>query len=122
MEYIVHKRFKGKGIDGNFNLRYGTIITEREGFLYAPDGRRICAATSENGWEHFRQNTPEGSHRQVMLEWLYSYYKNNPRANTDDFDAEKWPGAINLYWKNLLRTMKTSELEKYYQARVISAM
>ena len=25
MEYIVHKRFKGKGIGGYFNLPYGTV-------------------------------------------------------------------------------------------------
>ena len=61
MEYIVYRRFKAEGIDGAFNLRYGTTVTERGGFLFAADGRRICAVTSENGWEHFRPNTPEGA-------------------------------------------------------------
>ena len=51
MEYIVYRRFKAEGIDGAFNLRYGTTVTERGGFLFAADGRKICAATSENGWE-----------------------------------------------------------------------
>lgn len=74
MEYIVYKRFRGAGIDGEFNLRYGTAVSEIEGFLLAEDGRRICAATSENGWEHFRQNTPEGAMRQEMLEHLYRWY------------------------------------------------
>ena len=63
MEYIVYKRFRGNGIDGAFNLRYGTVVSEIEGFLFAEDGRRICAATSENGWEHFRPNTQEGAER-----------------------------------------------------------
>ena len=66
MEYIVYRRFKAEGIDGAFNLRYGTTVTERDGFLFAADGRKICAATSENGWEHFRPNTPEGAYRQKM--------------------------------------------------------
>ena len=118
MEYVAYKRFKGKGIDGDFNLRYGTVVTERGGFIHAPDGRRICAATSENGWEHFRPNTPEGVYRQAMLERLYSYYENDQRANAGDFDAEKWPGAVNMYWKNLLRTMKTPELAAYYTERL----
>lgn len=118
MEYVAYKRFKGKGIDGDFNLRYGTVVTERGGFLHAPDGRRICAATSENGWEHFRPNTPEGAYRQAMLERLYSYYENDQRANADDFDAAKWPGAVNMYWKNLLRTMNTPELTAYYTERL----
>ena len=38
MEYIVYKRFHGAGIDGEFNLRYGTIVTENGGFLIASDG------------------------------------------------------------------------------------
>ena len=50
MEYVVYRRFKAEGIDGAFNLRYGTTVTERDGFLFAADGRKICAATSENGW------------------------------------------------------------------------
>lgn len=33
MEYIVYRRFKAEGIDGAFNLRYGTTVTERDGFL-----------------------------------------------------------------------------------------
>ena len=70
MEYIVYRRFKAEGIDGAFNLRYGTTVTERDGFLFAADGRKICAATSENGWEHFRPNTPEGAYRQKMLRTL----------------------------------------------------
>ena len=92
MEYIVYRRFKAEGIDGAFNLRYGTTVTERGGFLFAADGRKICAATSENGWEHFRPNTPEGAYRQKMLD--------------------------GLYWKNLLRTMNTPELEAFYKARL----
>ena len=71
MEYIAYKRFRGKGIDGEFNLRYGTVVTERDSFLFAADGRKICAITSENGWEHFRPNTQEGAKRQKMLNELY---------------------------------------------------
>ena len=33
MEYIVYKRFRGAGIDGEFNLRYGTVVSEIKGFL-----------------------------------------------------------------------------------------
>lgn len=116
MEYIVYRRFKADGIDGAFNLRYGTTATEQDGFLFASDGRRICAATSENGWEHFRPNTPDGAYRQEMLNRLYLYYEKHESAS--DFDPEKWAGAKNLYWKNLLRTMNTPELEAFYKARL----
>lgn len=116
MEYVVYRRFKAEGIDGAFNLRYGTTVTERDGFLFAADGRKICAATSENGWEHFRPNTPEGAYRQKMLDGLYHYYGKHEGAS--DFDLEKWAGAENLYWKNLLRTMNTQELEEFYKKRL----
>lgn len=116
MEYIVYRRFKAEGIDGAFNLKYGTTVNEAGGFLYASDGRRICAVTSENGWEHFRPNTPEGAYRQEMLNRLYRHYEKN--GGGCDFDPEKWAGAENLYWKNLLRTMTTPELEAFYKARL----
>lgn len=123
MDYVVYKRFKGEGIDGRFNLPFGTVCEERSGYLFAPDGRRICAAKSENGWEHFRQNTEEGRRRLVMLDRLYKYYTapagKNPEGNAlEDFDPEKWPGAENTYWKSLLRTMPTDKLEVFYRERL----
>lgn len=115
MEYIVYKRFRGVGIDGEFNLRYGTLVSEDGGFLIAPDGRRICAATSENGWEHFMQNTPEGAERQKMLNDLYRWYMKNGCG--EDFTDDKWLGQENGYWKNRLRTTSTERLEKIYQEK-----
>ena len=115
MKYIVYRRFKSEGIDGAFNLRYGTLVTERDGFLFTADGRKICAATSENGWEHFRPNTPEGAYRQEMLERLYLWYVKHGCG--DDFVDELWPGQENRYWKNRLRTASTERLEKIYQEK-----
>ena len=112
MEYIVYKRFRGAGIDGEFNLRYGTVVSEIKGFLFAPDGRRICAATSENGWEHFRQNTSEGAERQKMLNDLYRWYAKNGCG--EDFIDELWPGQENGYWKSRLRTASTERLKQIY--------
>ena len=44
MEYVVYRRFKAEGIDGAFNLRYGTTVTERDvlprSFPHRPDGER----------------------------------------------------------------------------------
>lgn len=65
MDYITYKRYKGSGIGGYFNIRHGTKVTENGGFLHAPDGRGICAVTSEDGWEHFRPDTPEGAYQDT---------------------------------------------------------
>ena len=113
MEYIVYKRFRGVGIDGEFNLRYGTVVTEDGGFLIAPDARRICAITSENGWEHFRPNTQEGAERQKMLNDLYRWYEKNGCG--DDGTDGKWAEQESGYWNNRLRTASTERLEKIYQ-------
>ena len=122
MDYIVYKRFKGKGIGGHFNLPYGTIVAEHNGYLIAPDGRQICAATSENGWEHFRPNTYEGAYRQEMLAALYQWYNKNGCG--DDFADEKWPNIENGYWKNRLRTASTERLRQIYFEKfgVVSCM
>ena len=118
LNYFTYRRFKGNGIDGAFNLKYGTIVTEDGGFLYTQDGRCICAVTSENGWQHFRPDTSEGEHRQAMIGRLYRYYESGQGDSGEDFSPEKWPGAVNLYWKNLIRTMRTPQLEAFYKERI----
>lgn len=49
MEYIVYRRFKAEGIDGAFNLRYGTTVTERDGFLFAADGGGFAPSRLKTG-------------------------------------------------------------------------
>ena len=120
MEYIVYKRFKERGIGGDFNLPYGTICKEEGGFLFAPDGRQICAVTSENGWGHFRPNTREGANRQAMLDRLEKFYRSkeaSPYFEGDIYYREFSPGE-NDYWLHILRTMETSRLEKLYTLRI----
>ncbi|MFR1990587.1 MAG: hypothetical protein ACLS3C_11250 [Oscillospiraceae bacterium] len=101
MDYITYKRYKGSGIGGYFNLRHGTKVTENGGFLHAPDGRGICAVTSEDGWEHFRPDTPEGAYRQKLLDKLYRFYISGKGDAAADFTDERFPDADNYYWKTL---------------------
>lgn len=111
MQYITHKRFKRNGIDGGFNLPFGTIVDEAAGMLFY-GGRKICCVTSENGWEHFHPNTPDGERRYRMLRVLYRWYEKNGCG--DDFTDEKWPNIENGYWKNRLRTASTERLKQIY--------
>lgn len=117
MEYIAYKRFKGKGIDGIFNLPFGTIVYTDGQFLRAKDGRMICAVTSENAWEHFRENTPEGEWRQRMLLELYRFYESG-KGDAEALQRLVPDGMQNRYWKNILRTMPTKELSKHYSQTV----
>jgi hypothetical protein len=113
MEYIAYKRFKGKGIDGSFNLPFGTVVYADGRFLRTKDGRLICAVTSENAWEHFRENTPEGEWRQKMLTKLYSFYESG-KGSTESLSSFVKDGMQNRYWKNILRTMPTNVLFEHY--------
>jgi len=117
MEYIAYKRFKGKGIDGSFNLPFGTIVYTDGRFLRTKDGRLICAVTSENAWEHFRENTVEGEWRQKMLTELYRFYGSG-KGDTQALSEMAGDGMQNRYWKNILRTLPTKELSKHYSQTV----
>ena len=119
MTYICYKRVKGRAICGDVNIRYGTIVSEQDGTLYWQD-KPLCLITSENAWEHFHPNTPEGAYRQKMLGKLYSYYLKHEIG--DDLNPERsQPGMINRYWKNILRTASTERLEELFDRRCNNA-
>lgn len=53
--YIVTKKFVGEAICGDIALPYGTKLGVIDGFLVCPEGP-VCAATSQNAYEHFSQD------------------------------------------------------------------
>ena len=55
MGYVVHRRFKRKGIGGEFNLPHGTECEEVEGVI-CYQGRPVCLNTSQVAKEHFAVN------------------------------------------------------------------
>ena len=112
MIYVCYKRFKGRAICGEVNIPYGEKLDEKSGTLYWRD-KPVCMVTSENGWEHFRQDTAEGAERQKMLEELYAYYVRH------DFDITS--SAENQYWKNILRTMPTKALREKWREKCIGS-
>ena len=56
MRYIVTRRFRGKAICGVVNLPYGTACDTQDGYLILDDGRRLCAVTSQNAYDHFSRD------------------------------------------------------------------
>ena len=56
MRYIVTNRFKGQAICGAVNLPYGTTCEMQDGYLILDDGRRLCAVTSQNAYDHFSRD------------------------------------------------------------------
>ena len=56
MCYIVTRRFRGRTICGAVNLPYGTACETQDGYLMLEDGRRLCAVTSQNAYDHFSRD------------------------------------------------------------------
>lgn len=59
MEYICHKRFKGKAFYGDANIPYGTKLYVKEGILYTNTNEPICYVTSQVAYDHFAVNDDE---------------------------------------------------------------
>lgn len=55
MKYITTKRFRRAGIDGQFNIPYGTELESRDGVLWH-DGKAICISRSAAAHEYFARN------------------------------------------------------------------
>ena len=55
MIYITTKRFKRKGMDGDFNIPYGTVIESENGYLWH-EGKRICSEKSAVMREYFSKD------------------------------------------------------------------
>ena len=55
MNYITIKRFKRNGINGSFNIPYGTKLNKHDGILWYND-KAVCKAQSAAAHEYFARN------------------------------------------------------------------
>lgn len=55
MQFITTKRFKRKGIDGIFNIPYGTAVESHDGYVWHKD-KRICSDQSAVMREYFAKD------------------------------------------------------------------
>lgn len=54
-KYIARKRARFKGLSGNVNIPYGSLLEARGGFLFYKDVR-LCTVTSQNAYDFFSVN------------------------------------------------------------------
>lgn len=83
MKFVTIKRFKGRGIGGQFNIPYGTPIDEVHGFLCI-SGKPICAKGSFMAHEHFARDDDNcgltrGKITHAIIDMLggFSFERNN---------------------------------------------
>lgn len=114
-QWICHKRFDGEGIDGTFSILEKAKLDEQNGILFY-DGRKVCVATSENGWCHFHLSTLAGEQRYKMVSELEQYVE----EGGDIVHSEEYlASTCNHYWKNLIRTAPDAMLAELYQRYIL---
>lgn len=55
MQYVVHRRFRGRSLSGTVNLPYGTVC-ELNGEIICKGQKPLVVATSENAHQYFSRN------------------------------------------------------------------
>ena len=106
MKYITHKRFKEIGIDGEFNLPYGTELEEADGMLFH-NGRMVCVTTSENAHQYFAVNDDDkGLERGKLTQEIQTIL-----SKRDDAYQARW----DKIWGNLgFHKYKRSDYDDYW--------
>lgn len=98
MNYITHKRFKGKAITGEVNLPVFTELRQVENYLVAGDDI-ICLVTSENAHNYFARNDDEnGMERGALTKNIRTRLNKRDDAYQDRWDLV-WEDPICLKYK-----------------------
>ena len=102
MKYITHHRFKGIAMNGmKVNIRYGTELELKKGFIIAPDGTPICYPTSENAHLYFSRNNDGHGLERGLLTYAIAYSNRNAgkgfRFSGQEIDM------LTKYWARFLR-------------------
>lgn len=85
MQYIVHRRFKGKAICGYVNIPAKTICSEYDGTIYYGD-KPLCVVKSENAHKFFARNDDgNGMYRGELIRKI-----TNKLINKDYLYQKRW--------------------------------
>lgn len=77
MKYMTRKRFKGKCIQGEVNIPYGTNLDCVDGLLMY-NNKPVCYDTSQNALDYFVSNDDDrGVERAQLIEWVLSHTDRN---------------------------------------------
>ena len=110
MQYITIKRFKRRGIGGQFNIPYGTPLElHDDGKLYYKD-LPVCVAKSAASHEHFaRDNDGDGRERGKLSHAIIHALEPNKFDSPQERD-EFWKLIWNDPLANNYRRKETSTI------------
>ncbi len=74
MRYITHHRYRGRDLGGApVNIRYGTSFETIGDFIATPEGRGLCAVTSEVAHQYFAHNDDGRGLERGALTYAIAY-------------------------------------------------
>ncbi len=74
MRYITHRRYRGRDLSGApVNIRYGTAFDTIGDFIATPEGRGLCAATSETAHQYFARDSDGQGLTRGALTYAIAY-------------------------------------------------
>lgn len=91
MEYIIHSRFREKGMKGCcFNLPHGTICNSKENIIFH-NNQPICFTTSQIAYDYFSRNDDgRGLERGKLVNKILSTLSNKKDGKYQDRWDKLW--------------------------------
>lgn len=103
MQYICHKRFKGKTLSKDHaNIPYGTMFEAAGIFLLDSDNKPMMTTTCYNCHQHFSRNDDGQGLRRGKLAYAIAFA---PRGDKYRFSAEE----ITMLTRDYQRFLKPTE-------------
>lgn len=95
MRYITIKRFKRIGIEGNFNIPYGTELESKDGWLYYKD-KKICSLSSAVMRDYFTLNEDNcGLKRGKVTTAIINKMQIKPNES-----KKQWQSRWDIIWQD----------------------
>jgi len=103
MNYICHRRFQGKDLNGkSVNLPYGTKLHAIDNYIIDERSRPICFRNSECCFKHFAQDSDGQGLKRGGLTFLIAYKQR--KKNGFRFTEEERE-MLERKWKKYLRDL-----------------
>lgn len=88
MTYTTIKRYRRKGIGGDFNIPWGTALERRDDGILYHDNRPVCVARSYASHEHFcRDDDGNGAARGKLSHAIIKALGGYHRETTPEWEA-----------------------------------
>lgn len=115
--YLARRRARFRGICGQVNLPYGTVLEARDGFLLW-EGRRLCTVTSENAHQYFvPDGDGQGVERGELISAILARLERRDKEHQARWDA-LWADPLACHYRRLEHGNHWLWRQEFYRAPV----